>query len=171
MAAENPIVRDFIIPIDRYPHLRETQTLSDAVQVLMSHTCGENEYLRYAGILVLNEKNQLVGGLNLQDILRALDKRFALPKGHEGKAGEYPNLAILWEDSFFHKCSEKKDIAISDFMVPTKKIVKGDDPLLKALSIMLHGNEVVLPVKEEGSIIGVIRLEEIFLALCGVCKL
>ena len=171
MAAENPVVRDFIVPIDKYPHLKDTQTLSDAVQTLLSHTCGENDRLRYGGMLVVNEKNQLVGRLNLQAILQSFDKRLAPQKGYEGKEGEYPNLALLWEDSFFSKCSEKKDTPISDFMMATDKIVKGDDSLLKALSIMLHSDEVVLPVVEDGNIIGVVRLEEIFTAICTVCKL
>ena len=171
MAAENPVVRDYMVPIDRYPHLKETQTLSDAVQELLSHTCGANDRLRYGGALVLNEKNQLVGCLDMQVILQSLDKRLAPIVGHEGKSGEFPNLAILWEDSFFNKCSERKDILIREFMLATKTIVKGGDSLLKALSIMLHGDKVVLPVVEDGSIIGVIRLEEVFSALCGVCKL
>jgi len=56
-------------------------------------------------------------------------------------------------------------------MMPIQHIVKGRDPLLKALSIMLHSNEVVLPVVEDGAVVGVIRLEEIFTAICGVCRL
>lgn len=172
MTAENPVVRDFIVPIDKYPHLKNTQTLSDAVQMLLSYTCEENDRLRYGGMLVVNEKNQLVGRLNLQTILKAFDKRLAdITKGYEGKEGDYPDLAILWEDSFFSKCSEKKDTPISDFMIVSKKIIKGDDSLLKVLSIMLHSNELVLPVVEEGAVIGVIRLEEIFTVLCSVCKL
>ncbi len=171
MAAENPVVRDFIVSIDEYPHIKDTETLSDAVQTLLSFTCGEKNGLRYGGMLVVNEKNELVGRLNLQAILQAFDKRLVDVPGHEGKDGEYPNLAILWEDSFFHKCSEKKDTPVSDFMTKTKNLVKGEDSLLKALSIMLHSDEVVLPVRENGAIVGVIRLEEIFTAICGVCKL
>ena len=172
MTSEKPVVRDSIVPIDSYPHLRETQTLSDAVQMLLSFPGAENDRIRYGGMLVVNEKKQLVGCLNLQAILRALDKRMAdLPKRYEGKEGEYPNLAILWEDSFFSKCSEKRDTLISGCMMPTHHIVKGEDPLLKALSIMLYSDEVVLPVVEDGAIIGVIRLEEIFTAICGVCRL
>ncbi len=171
MTAENPVVRDFIVPIDKYPQVTESQTLGDAVQTLMAATCGDNGRLRYSGLLVVDDKYQLVGRLNLQTILQTYDKRLAPAKGHQGKDGEYPNLAILWEDSFFSKCAEKKDTPIGDFMVATKKMVKAEDSLLKALSIMLHSNEQVLPVVDNGSIIGVIRLEEIFTAISSVCKL
>ncbi len=172
MTAQNQIVKDFIVPISRYPHLRESQTLGEAVQTLLSYTCGNEGRLQYAGILITDKDNQLAGFLNLQTILRALDSRLAnTPRGFEGKGGKYPDLAILWEESFFSKCSEKNNTPISDFMISPETVVKGNDPLLKALSIMLHSNEIVLPVNEEGSIIGVIRLEEIFTAICNACRL
>jgi len=172
VTSEKPVVRDSIVPIDSYPHLKETQTLADAVQTLLSFPGDENDRIRYGGMLVVDENDQLVGCLNLQTILRALDKRMAgSPERYEGKEGEYQDLAILWEDSFFSKCSEKRDTPISDCMIPVQHIVKGGDPLLKALSIMLHSDEVVLPVVEDGAVVGVIRLEEIFTAICGVCRL
>ncbi|MBU0729815.1 MAG: CBS domain-containing protein [Proteobacteria bacterium] len=175
MTADNhPVVKDYIIPLARYPHLKETQTLHDAVQAIQEFTCGENNRLRYSEMLVVNERNQLVGRLSIENILEGLDKRLVeVPKvkGFEGKGGEYPNLSILWEDSFFMKCTEKKDEQIKGFMTPTDRLVKGSDSLLKALSIMLHTKEVILPVSDQERIIGVIRLEEIFKAICSVCKL
>ena len=144
------------------------------MQTIQSFTCGENDRLRYPELLVLNDQNQLVGRLTLQDILQGLDKRLVeVPKvkGFEGKGSEFPNLAILWEDSFFVECSKKATNPIKDFMSPTKRHVKGGDPLLKALSIMLHSNDVILPAVDEARVIGVIRLEEIFKAICSRCKL
>jgi len=172
VTSEKPVVRDFIVPIGSYPHIKETQTISNAVQTLLSFAGDKNGRIRYRGMLVVNENDNLVGRLTLQTILRALDKRMAdIPESYEGKGGEYQDLAILWEDSFFSKCSEKRDTLISNCMMPIQHIVKGRDPLLKALSIMLHSNEVVLPVVEDGAVVGVIRLEEIFMAICGVCRL
>ena len=174
MAPENPVVRDFIIPLARYPHLLETKTLSDAVEVLLSFTFGENERLRYSAVLVINDKNQLVGRATLQDLLRGLDKHFAVNhqvKGFEGKSTDFRNLAILWEDSFFAECSKKMGTPLKDVMSPVPLLINADDPLVAALSIMLHTNDWVLPVVEEGAIIGVIRLEEIFKTLCSCCRL
>ncbi|MEK6202058.1 MAG: CBS domain-containing protein [Desulfobulbaceae bacterium] len=174
MATDNPVVRDFIIPLERYPHLQETQTLHDAVETLENFSCGENERLRYSTLFIINHQNQLVGKLNLQDLLIALDDRFVtIPKaaGFEGKGDEFPNLAILWEDSFFIECAKKKNLFLKDLMRPVSRIVKADDPLVKALSIMLHGDDQVLPVLDGDSIAGVIRLEEMFKAVCSSCKL
>jgi len=173
VTADIPVVRDHLIPIAKYPSLKETQTLSEAVQVILSYTCG-NDRLMFSEILVLNDQNQLVGHLNLQSILKALDKRLAdIPevKGHEGKGAQFPNLSILWEDSFFHTCPLKRDIPIRDVMQSTHRYVKSGDSLIKALSIILQSHEDALPVMENDSIIGVIRLEEIFKAICCSCNL
>ena len=173
MTENMPTVRDHFIPIAKYPSLKEEQTLSDAAQVILSYTCG-NGRLLFSEILVLNDQNQLVGHLNLQSILRALDKRLAgIPefKGHEGKSAQFPNLSILWEESFFHTCALKRDIPIRDVMQATSRYVKSGDSLIEALVIILQNHEDILPVLENGSVIGVIRLEEIFKVICGSCNL
>lgn len=175
MAADIPVVRDFIIPLERYPNLLETKTLHDAVETLLSFACGENDRLRYSAIFVLNEENQLVGKATLQDLLRGLDKRLVEVPGvasFEGKGAEYPNLAVLWEESFFVECAKKKDVPLKELMVPIERMVKADDSLVKALSILLHHpDDQALPVIDGGTVVGAIRLEEIFKAVCSCCKL
>ena len=167
-------VKEIAILLERYPHIQETQTLHDGVQIIQSFTHGENHHLKYSELLVINDRNQLVGRLTLQDILQGLDKRLVAvpkPKGFEGKGMEYPNLAILWEESFYLECSKKASLPVRDFMSPAKRYVKGSDPLLKALAIMLYAHDFLLPVVEESRVTGVIRIEEIFTAICGQCKL
>ena len=173
MTEDIPTVKDHLVPIAKYPSLKDTQTLSEAAQVILSYTCG-NGRLIFSEVLVLNDHNQLVGHLNLQLILKALDKRLAdIPEveGHEGKGPQFPNLSILWEESFFHTCALKRDIPIRDVMRATSRYAKSDDSLIKTLVIMLQSHEDILPVLENDSIIGVIRLEEIFKVICGTCKL
>lgn len=180
MTVDIPVVRDHLIPIATYPSLKETQTLSEAVQVILSYTCG-NGRLIFSEILVLNDQNQLVGHLNLQAILKALDKRLIdIPevKEHKGKGTEFPSLSILWEESFLHTCPLKRDIPIRDVMQATNRyaqsgdsLIKAGDSLIKALAIILQSYEEALPVLENGSVIGVIRVEEIFKAICGSCNL
>ncbi len=174
MTDNNPVVRDFIIPLDRYPHLQETQTIHDAVEILSQFCCGANERLRYSTVFITNHQQQLVGKLNMQDLLVALDARFADGQKtgkFEGKEAEYPNLTILWEDSFFIECRKKKELFLKDLMKPITRTIKTDDSLVKALTIMLHGNDQVLPVLDQDSIVGIIRLEEMFQAICAACQL
>ena len=173
MSTDNQVVKDFIIPLEKYPNLNENQTIHDAVEVLRSFTCGEHDRLRYAALLVLNDQNQLVGAVTMRDILQALDARLKdLPKvkEFEGKGSDFPDLTILWEDSFFVECTKRSHVPIKDFMSPTHH-VKGGDPVLKALSIMLSTNDDILPVVENGRVIGVIRLEEIFKEINDRCRI
>jgi CBS-domain-containing membrane protein len=174
MTAGKMVAGDLIIPLDRYPHLRESNTLQDAVQALLSYTCGDSESLLYCEVFVLNDENQLVGRATLQDLLKALDKRLVeVPRVErfEGKEGDYSNLAILYEDSFYHECSKRGDILLKDIASPVERIAKKEDSLVKMLSILLHGHDQTLPVVEEGSVIGFIRLEEVFKAVCSSCRL
>jgi len=174
MTASKPIARDLVIPLDKFPHLQETDTLHDAVKTLLSFTCGESERLLYSELFVLNDQQQLVGRVALQDMLKTLDKRLVeIPKVErfEGKGGEYSNLAILWEESFFLECAKKKGTPLKIIMNPVNRVAKEDDSLVKVLSMLLHGDELVLPVINDASVTGFIRLEEIFKAVCGYCKL
>lgn len=173
MRSDNPVVKDFIIPLEKYPNLNENQTIHDAVQVIRLFICGEKDRLRYAALLVLNDQNQLVGAVTLRDILRGLDPRFRdFPKvkKFEGKGSEFPDLTILWEDSFFVECTKRSHVPVKDFMSPIHH-VKGDDPILKALSIMLSTNDDILPVVDKDRVLGVIRLEEIFNEINDRCKI
>ena len=174
MASENPVVRDLVIPLEEFPHLHETQTLHDAVEVLLSFTCGEFDRVRYAEILVLNDRNQLSGRVTLQNILLSLDPRLkeaSKVKGFEGKGTGFLDLVVLWEDSFFVECRKWSHILIKDLMSPIEHIVKGSDPVLKALAIMTNTKTFVLPVVEDGRVIGVIRLKEIFKTITAKCKI
>ena len=174
MASDNPVVRDLVIPLKNFPHLFETQSLHDAVEVLLSFKCGEYDRIRYAEILILNDKNQLSGRARLQDILLSLDPRLkdaSRVKGFEGKGTGFLDLVILWEDSFFVECRKWSHIPIKNLMSPIKYIVKGNDPVLKALAIMTNSQNFVLPVVEDNHILGVIRLKEIFTAITARCKI
>ena len=174
MASDNPVVRDLVIPLEDFPHLNEHQNLHDAVAELISYTCGEYGRIRYAELLVFNDRNQLSGRVALQDILLSLDPRLkeaSKVKEFEGKSSQFPDLTILWEDSFFVECTKWSHILIRDLMSPIRHTVKGGDPVLKALAIMTNTQTFVLPVVDEGRILGVIRLKEIFTTITARCKI
>ncbi|MCL7487601.1 MAG: CBS domain-containing protein [Desulfobulbaceae bacterium] len=174
MTTDIPAVKDLVIPIERYPHVNQDKTLHDAVQVIQSYTCGENDRIRYSEIMVVNDQNQLAGRLSILDVLRGLDKRFSeIPKVKEfaGKGSDYPNLTILWEDAFFVGCAKGVSRPVREFMSPIKNMVKTSDSLLKVLSILLSLNCQLLPVVEGKRVVGVIRLEEIFKEISVRCGL
>ncbi len=163
---------DFAIPLEMYPHLREDQTLNEAIGVIRSFTC--EDHLQFSELLILNDKEQLIGRLTVHEILQGLEPRLLKKKnkmGFEGLEADYPNLAILWEESFFRQCRKRGGRPIKEFMSPIKTTVKATDSLLKVLYIMMHENENSLPVLEKKKIVGVVRSKEVFTAVCLRCQL
>ena len=175
MAAESEgrekfLVKGLVIPMKRFPHVTEDKNLNEAAKVLREHTCGAEQRMRYSEMLVTNANQELVGRVNIQSIVKGLDPNMAqMFKGYEGKPGEFPNLAILWGDSFFNECNIRFNKNIKEFMTDLPTPVKEEESAMKALSIMLAHNETVLPVLSGDAVIGVIRLEEIFSAIIGRC--
>lgn len=175
MAEISPLVKDLTIPLDRYPHLNENQTLQDAVNQIRSFTVGEKDRIRYPCLLIVNDQNQLVGRVTLKDLFHGLAPRLkeATTKSgkFEGKVSEFPNLAILIEDSFFAGCKHLSHKKINAFMSKIPLFIDADSPLLKALVIMLSSENSTLPVMDKDKIIGVIRLEELFTEITRQCAL
>ena len=163
---------DFAIPLDVYPHIREDQTLDEAIGVIRSYTC--EDQLQFSELLILNDQEQVIGRVTVREMLQGLEPRLLKKKKEsefEGLEADYPNLAILWEESFFKQCHKRGGRPIKEFMSPIKTTVKATDPLLKVLYIMMHENENNLPVLEKKKIVGVVRSKEVFAAVCLRCQL
>ena len=170
--AINKTVSEFTIPLEAYPHLQDDQTLQDAINIVHLFAC--NDYLQFAEVLILNDKKQVIGQVTVHEILQGIEPRLLKKEENpdfEGLEIDYPNLAILWEDSFFKECHKRVDKPIKEFLSPIKATVKASDPLLKALYIMTHTNENNLPVLEDNKVVGMIRINEVFAAICSYCEL
>jgi len=158
------------IPIDAYPHLHEDQTLQEAIAVIRSFSC--EEQLQFSELLVLNDREQLSGRVTVRELLEGLEPRLLKRKRKwkfEGLEDDYPNLAILWEESFFKKCHGRAGKPIKEFLSPIKRTVKVTDPLLKTLYIMMRKQENNLPVLMKKRVVGVVRIKEVFAAICSYC--
>jgi len=169
------IAKDFLIPIDKYPHIGQDQTLQEAVEALQSMRWGVHEnLLRFSELLVLNADNQVVGRLTVQDILAAMEPRLLkLDQDPIFKGGKIdsPNLAILWEQSFFKQCKTYNAKKVGEVMSPIATVLKTSQHILVALHTMLHNNETHLPVLAGDEVIGVLRLEEVFTVITGLCAI
>ena len=162
-------IRDIIIPHDSYPLLNENQTLQEAILTFLSFRDEQRNSPLYTMLFVVNDQKQLVGKLSMLDILHGLapglSEVIKVDK-FEGKREEYPNLAFLYEDSTFAKCGENQNKPIKPLLQPIDFSLPADTHILKALIMMSHRNNFHVPVTDNGDIIGVLRLEEIFDAMC-----
>lgn len=162
-------IREIIIPHNSYPLLNENQTLQEAIQTLLSFRDEQRNSPLYTMLFVVNDEKQLVGKLSMLDILHGLAPgllEVTTTDKFEGRGEEYPNLAFLYEDSTFATCGENKNKPIKPLLQPIDFFLPADTHILKALIMMSHRNNFSVPVTDNGDIIGVLRLEEIFDAMC-----
>ncbi len=172
------IIDKSVIAIGEFPQITKDQTLGNAIGELIGFKLKrEDQYIRFPCLLVFDEKKQLTGYITIENILRAMEPRlFQEDDGvkFEGKKMDLPNLAFLWEDSFFKHCNEKQSIPVTDVMSSIDETVKTTDPLLKVLYIMLQTGDRFVPVfnaEAPDEAIGILRIEELFEEICSLCEL
>ena len=169
----NTTVKDLIIPLEQFPHLNNEASVHEAVGLLFSHVNG-NGRLQYDELLVISADNQYVGRLTVRGILTCYFPTLFATGDKQifaGKQAKFTDLAILMEDSFQGECKRQGALPVRDFMAPPLKSIKAGMHPLHAAEIMMNENETCLPVVEDGILIGLVRLIDIFHTLAGSCSL
>jgi predicted transcriptional regulator len=128
--------------------------------------CGERTSLPRA-LLVFDEGQQLLGIVRRRDILRGLEPKFlrTMPITHRKQLFEVevdPNLVILSTGKIAKAVQEQAEQKVSEVMQPIVATVKHSDHLTKVIYKMIHWNLALLPVLEEGNVIGVVRSVDAF---------
>lgn len=168
-------VKDFVIPLEKYPHIQEDRTLAEAIEQVLSFKWGVSEkLLRFSDLFVFDGNGAVTGKLTLSDILTALEPELLQREKapiYEGPDMDTSSLAILWEDVFFKSCRERGAKPVKEIMSSVSAVLHTRDPLLKGLFLMLRTGQRTLPVRDDNGIIGVLRIEELFTIACGVCEL
>ncbi|MEN3039497.1 MAG: CBS domain-containing protein [Candidatus Kryptonium sp.] len=155
-------VKDLMVPLKEYPSVKENQNLKEAFIILRKNF---EEGKGYRSILVVDDKNQLRGVLSMIDLIKAVEPRFlklSKPAGYQGLIQDDSTLSILWEDLFLEECQKVAQKPIKEILMPIKATVTPNDSLTKAAFLLVSTDSRILPVIDDGKIIGVIRLVDIF---------
>lgn len=168
-----PAVKDLIVPLEQFPHLKSEASVHEAVGQLFAHLNSGGK-LQYDELLVVNSQDQYVGRLTIRSILTCYFP--ALFDGGQkpifaGKQERFSDLAILLEDCFQAECKRQGSLPVSQFMAPPLKSIKAELHPLHAAEIMMEVGETCLPVIENQAVIGVVRLIDIFRTLASSCSL
>ena len=169
----NTTVKDLIIPLEQFPHVQSEAPVHEAVGLLFSHVNGSGR-LQYDELLVISADNQYVGRLTVRGILTCYFPTLFATGDKQifaGKKEKFSDLAILMEDSSQGECKRQGALPVADYMAPPLKSVKAGMHPLHAAEIMMNENETCLPVVEDGILIGLVRLIDIFHTLAGSCSL
>lgn len=167
---ENHLVKDIYVKIEDYPSLSVDTPIGNAFHVM--HTVLEDSH-KYRSILVLDAEKHLKGYLSLRDLIRAVgpsyfhkkrpDVKGNQPFNFEGLSQDLSALSLLWQEGFTveHLQNEAKK-PVSEYMTLIEDQVSLEDPVAKGLYLMLFKDVLILPVVEDGVVVGVIRLVDLF---------
>ncbi len=169
-----PTIKELAIPLDQCPYVNSESSIHNAAALLLPHTMNGSGKHPFDELLVINDKNEYVGRLTIRSILVCYFPSLFDGDQKEifaGKKEKFTDLAILIEDSFQSECKRQGALPVSRFMSSPLKSIKSNLHPLHAAEIMMETQENCLPVLENETLIGVIRLTDLFRALAGVCAL
>lgn len=154
-------VRDLMVELEKFPHVTGKASLRDAFAKLHAAS-GSSELFR--NVLVLDDKDRLLGTLGLKNVLHALLPDY-LRHGsthYQGSSNDVSALAVLWQEDCEEQCREAHKILAKDHVAPIAATIGADEPLTKAAFLFATTPVNVLPVVEGKKVIGVIRLVDVF---------
>ncbi|ABO50517.1 CBS domain containing protein [Desulforamulus reducens MI-1] len=140
-----------MVPIQDYATVFLENTLRDAMFVLKNtfysgHMAGSQAH---RSVLVFDNKKQLVGTLSFRDIITSLQM--------------YCDGPQHWEGLFARICLNQAGKKVKDIMRPVEKErLQAEDSILDAIYMLTSKGLELVPVEENGNIIGMVRPVEIF---------
>lgn len=172
---ENHQVKDIYVKIEDYPHVSVDTPIGNAFHIM--HSVLEESH-KYRSILVLDADKHLKGYLSIRDMIRAvgpdyLHKKRPDVKGNQpfdfvGLGQDLSSLSLLWQEGFtVEQLQKEAKKPVSEYMTLIEDQVTLDDPVAKTLYLMLVKDVLMLPVVEDGVVVGVIRLIDLFECLAS----
>jgi CBS-domain-containing membrane protein len=142
-------LKDLLIPLSAYPHMPYWGTLREAIAHLnLAYETGRHT------VLVFDESEQAVGLLSQKDILRGIQPEL----GSDQKTGG----PVFWKDLLSSKSRKRLSLPVQEFVSRTSAAGDAGDSLLKAAQALSQEDTDLLPVMENGKLIGVVLMEDLF---------
>lgn len=161
-------VRDILVPIADFPRVERDATVREAYSLLhRQHASGG---WRFRHMLVFDAGNAVVGVLSLQDLLRALMPDYIKASLHprlQVPTDADASLSLLWQEAFAEYCRTGAERPVSSCMTEIRFTVTADDPVTRAAYLMIAHHVHMLPVLEDGRVIGVVRIVDVFNQAAG----
>ena len=158
----NKKIQDIMVGIFEYPHVPYWFSISQTIKIIRVSFISSKKFTTPLAVLVFDEKDNLMGTFTLKDLLRGLEPKFLKASAHVPLA-EDVELSLIWDTLFSGQAKELAEKQVSDIMTPAKVFVAPDDPITKAAYLMLHHDELLLPVLEnKRKLVGLVRMIEVF---------
>ncbi|MFH1137756.1 MAG: CBS domain-containing protein [Pseudomonadota bacterium] len=179
---ENKKVKDVMVPLAEYATVSREATLFEAVMALENVQKNfEKRRYQHRAVIVLDEKNNVVGKLSQNDVLRGIE-----PKYKEiGNVQKISNLALsqefiqsimknfrLWESSLDNICRKAGEIKVKDIMYTPEagEYVDAEASLDAGIHQLVVGYHQSLLVTHDKKVVGILRLTDVFSEVCEIIK-
>lgn len=161
---ESKTIGELMIPLDKYPHVKDTCTLREAIIEMRRFQIVNHDGRRSSprDLLVFDQADVLVGTLRRRDILRGLEPTFMVSDKPYYKEKLFDvevdaNLFKLSYDKVLDEMQKRAEERVTKVMIPLISVVNSGDHLLKAIKEIVDNNCSILPVLDKDEIVGVIR--------------
>jgi predicted transcriptional regulator len=169
VSTENQTVRDIMLPLSAFPCMKESSTVQEAIQQLRSFCpIGSGGPCGFSELMVLDDNGGLIGRVTQQGILRVLFSTLldsADIKGFDGKTAEYSDLSTLLNGVMIKEGVNHLNSPLTKVIEKGIRVLSATSDLVHAMAVMVICKETVLPVEENGTLVGVVKLSEVFGAL------
>ena len=175
-------IDDLMVPLSEYATVTVGATLHETILALekAQEDFDQTKY-RHRAVLVLDKTGKIVGKISQHDALKALEPQY-LKMVSSSSAAHYgfsvPFLQDLQEQyslldgALENICQKAAKMKVEEFM---SKLTEGefidlDASLDKAIHMLVMGHHQSLLVKKGGSVVGVLRLTDVFASVFHVLK-
>ena len=178
---KNINVSELMVPLSEYATVPLSATLGDAVGALIQAQKGfDPSRYPHRAVLVVNEKNEVVGKISQANVLKALEPRYFDELGIDGDMGIHrlSNYFLksmvdkynLFKEPFDEACTRAAQLAIEKIMYSPKAsdYIDKDDSLGVAIHRLVLGCHQSLLVRDGSTVTGILRLTDIFAAAAAV---
>jgi CBS domain-containing protein len=172
---------DVMIPLSEYAKVSLSATLGEAVGALIQAQKGfDPSRYPHRAVLVVNERDEVVGKISQANVLKALEPRYFDELGIDGDMGIHrlSNYFLksmvdkydLFNEPFDEACKRAAELPIEKVMYAPKAsdYIDKDDTLGLAIHRLILGCHQSLLVRDGGRVIGILRLTDIFAAAAAV---
>lgn len=175
-------VKDLMVPLSEYATVKKGSTLFEAVLALEK---AQEEYdhtkYRHRGMLILDDKNRVVGKLSHLDVLRAIRPQSITDENPEALSGfGFSPKAINRllgkkqrdHDTLEEMCLRAAKLKVETIMqTPTEgEYVEPETSLEAAIWQMTMGQHPSLLVARDQVIVGILRMTDVFAAIFHTMK-
>ncbi|MGB5621944.1 MAG: CBS domain-containing protein [Gammaproteobacteria bacterium] len=159
--------RDLMVPTEKYPSAAADCSLREAARLLSDWHIDMHGSVSMPRILLLiDHDGQLVSMVRRRDILRGLAPSFLVASFSDHPEAMFdvdvdPNLTELLSGRAEEKLRLKAEMPVSEIAHPIPAMVTADDPLIRVIQIMVRHDLSMVPVLDDGKVIGVVRTVEV----------